>query len=197
LDEATKLATQITLGKPDEAVGWFELGKDQGVQKQYDQAVPNLQKALQMNEASKKPDPQVEGAAQAALGDAYAHTKKMDLAVQAFDAAGKADPTNAYTYYSNEAILLTNSGDIDQAATAADKAIAADPSKPMAYYLKGQALIQKAGQDKSGKITVPPGCVEAYQKYLDLDPNGAHAQEVQGLLEGIGVKVKSNYKAKS
>ena len=67
----------------------------------------------------------------------------------------------------------------------------------MAYYLKGQALIQKAGQDKSGKITVPPGCVEAYQKYLDLDPNGAHAQEVQGLLEGIGVKVKSNYKAKS
>lgn len=197
LDEATKLATQITLGKPEEAVGWFELGKDQGLQKQYDAAIPNLQKALQLNAASKKPDPQVEGASQAALGDAYAHLKKMDLAVQAFDAAGKADPTNAYTYYSNEAILLTNSGDIDQAAAAADKAIAADPSKPMAYYLKGQALIQKAGTDKNNKITVPPGCVEAYQKYLELDPSGAHAQEVQTLLEGIGVKVKSSYKAKS
>jgi tetratricopeptide (TPR) repeat protein len=197
LDEATKLATQITLGKPDEAVGWYELGKDQEVQKQYDQALPNLQKALQMNEAAKKPDPQVEGATQAALGDAYVHGKQMDLAVQAYDAAGKADPANAYIYYCNEATLLTSTGDIDHAAAAADKAIAADPSKPMAYYLKGQALIQKAGTDKNNKITVPPGCVEAYQKYLELDPNGAHAQEVQAVLEGIGVKVKSSYKAKS
>jgi tetratricopeptide (TPR) repeat protein len=139
----------------------------------------------------------VEGATQAALGDAYVHGKQMDLAVQAYDAAGKADPANAYIYYCNEATLLTSTGDIDHAAAAADKAIAADPSKPMAYYLKGQALIQKAGTDKNNKITVPPGCVEAYQKYLELDPNGAHAQEVQAVLEGIGVKVKSSYKAKS
>jgi tetratricopeptide (TPR) repeat protein len=196
VDEATKLATEITVGKPEEGIGWYELGKDQVMQKQYDQAVPNLEKAVQLNATGKKPDPEVTGAAEAALGDAYAHTKKLDQAAQAFDAAGKADPTNAYTYYSNEAILLSDFGNIDQAAAAADKAIALDPNKPMAYYLKGRALVQKAGTDSSGKVTVPPGCVEAYQKYLELDPSGAHAQEVQELLQGIGVKVKSSYKAK-
>lgn len=196
LDQATQLATQITQGKPDEAVGWYELGQDDLSAKKYDDALPNLQKALQLNQASKKPNLAIDGAANAGLGEIYAHQKKMDQAVQAYDAAAKADPANAYTYLSNEAILLTAAGEIDKAAQAADKAIAADPSKAMAYYLKGQALIQKAGADSSGKITVPPGTAEAYQKYLELDPNGAHAQEVEAILDGIGVKVKSSYRAK-
>jgi tetratricopeptide (TPR) repeat protein len=196
LDQATQLATQITQGKPDEPIGWFELGKDQELAKKYDDAIPNLQKALQLNAAAKKPDPIVQGAAEAAMGDAYANAKKFDLAVQAYDAAGTADPGGASIYFTNEAIVLTEAGESDKAAAAADKAIAADPKKPVPYYLKGQALIQKAGVDKAGKVTVPPGCTEAYQKYLELDPTGPHAQEVEQILEGIGVKVNSKYKAK-
>jgi Flp pilus assembly protein TadD len=196
LDQATQLATQITQGKPDEPIGWFELGKDQELAKKYDDAIPNLQKALQLNAAAKKPDPIVQGAAEAAMGDAYANAKKFDLAVQAYDAAGTADPGGASIYFTNEAIVLTEAGESDKAAAAADKAIAADPKKPVPYYLKGQALIQKAGVDKAGKVTVPSGCTEAYQKYLELDPTGPHAQEVEQILEGIGVKVNSKYKAK-
>jgi tetratricopeptide (TPR) repeat protein len=196
LDEATQLATQITQGKPEEAIGWYELGKDQEMQKKFDDAIPNLQKALQLNAASKKPDPIITGAVNAALGDAYANAKKYDQAVQAYDAAGAADPGGAGVYYTNEAIVLTAAGEVDKAAAAADKAIAADPTKPIPYFLKGQALIQKAGVDKAGKVTVPPGCVEAYQKYLELDPSGPHAQEVEQILDGIGVKVVSKYKAK-
>jgi Flp pilus assembly protein TadD len=196
LDQATQLATQITQGKPDEAIGWYELGKDQVVAKKYDDAIGNLQKALQLNQAAKKPDPAIEGAANAALGDAYAATKKMDQAVAAYDTAGKVDPQGAAIYYTNETIVLTAAGESDKAATAADKAIAADPTKPLPYYLKGQALVQKATTDASNKIVVPPGCVEAYQKYLELDPNGSHAEEVQQVLEGIGAKVQNKYKAK-
>jgi hypothetical protein len=55
----------------------------------------------------------------------------------------------------------------------------------------------KAGTDASGKVTVPPGCAEAYQKYLELDPNGKYAQEVEGILQGIGAKVPNGYKAKN
>ena len=196
LDQATQLATQITVGKPEEPVGWYELGKDQALAKKYDDAIPNLKKALELNAASKKPDVSIQGAANAGLGDAYASTKKIDLAVASYDAAGKADPQGAAMYYTNETIVLTQAGEADKAAVAADKAIAADPTKPLPYYLKGQALVQKATTDASNKVVVPPGCVEAYQKYLELDPGGPHAEEVQQLLEGIGVKVNSSYKAK-
>ena len=74
--------------------------------------------------------------------------------------------------------------------------IAADPSKVDAYYIKGQALIQKATVDpKTNKITAPPDCVAAYQKYLELAPTGPHAEEIKGILQGIGESVKSSYKA--
>ena len=66
----------------------------------------------------------------------------------------------------------------------------------MSYYIKGQSLIGKAAVDpKTQKITAPPGCIEAYQKYLDLDPSGPHADEVKQILTGIGAQVKSSYKA--
>ena len=98
--------------------------------------------------------------------------------------------------YYNEAATLFNANDTDGAAAAADKAIAADPTKADAYYIKGQALIQKATVDsKTNKITVPPGCVDAYQKYLELVPEGPRADEVKGILQGIGEPIKSTFKA--
>ena len=91
---------------------------------------------------------------------------------------------------------MSRTGQSDATVAAADKAIAADPNKPIPYYLKGQALISKATVDqKTGKIVAPPGCVEAYQKYLDLDPNGPFANEVKGVLQGMGETIKSSYKA--
>jgi len=196
-DQAIQLATQITQAKPAEPIGWYELGMAQLGARQYDAAIPNFQKAIQLNQAAKKPNPIAEGAADAGLGEAYANTKKPDLAVQSYDAAAKVDTAGANLYFANEAILLTQLGEVDKAAAAADKAIAADPTKPLPYYLKGQALVQKAGVDeKTGKVTVPPGCAEAYQKYLQLEPNGPHAEEVRGILQGIGVKVESKYNSK-
>lgn len=85
---------------------------------------------------------------------------------------------------------------MDDAAAAADKAVAADPTKSEAYYIKGQALIQKATVDpKTQKIVAPPECIAAYQKYLEVAPTGPHAEEVKGILQGIGADVKSTYKA--
>jgi hypothetical protein len=80
---------------------------------------------------------------------------------------------------------------------AADKAIAADPAKPIPYYFKGQALVQNATVDpKTQKIVAPPGCIEAYEKYLELAPDGPMAPEVKQVLEGMGQTIKSSYKAK-
>jgi hypothetical protein len=65
-----------------------------------------------------------------------------------------------------------------------------------AYYIKGQALVQKATVDpQTNKITAPPECIAAYQKYLQLAPTGPHAEEVKGILQGIGATVAEQYKA--
>ncbi len=130
------------------------------------------------------------------MGQAYGKMGDAKNASDAYDAAAKAQPPNAAMYYYNEAVTLYNASKLDEASAAADKAITADPKRAMAYYIKGQALIPKASVDpKTQKITAPPGCVEAYQEYLELDPSGPHAQEVKDILTGIGAQVKSSYKA--
>ena len=99
-------------------------------------------------------------------------------------------------YFFNEAVTAQNAGNGDAAAAAADKAIAADPTKALAYYIKGQALVAKSTTDsKSGKIIPPPGCLEAYQKYLELAPTGQYAGDVKGIIAAFDEKVVSNYKA--
>jgi hypothetical protein len=65
----------------------------------------------------------------------------------------------------------------------------------MLYYLKGQGLIVKATVDAAGKYVLPPGCAEAYQKYLELAPNGPYAGEVKGILAQSTQKVDNSYKA--
>ena len=120
----------------------------------------------------------------------------MKDAAAAYENAAKAQPTKRRDVLLQRGGDAVNAGKKDEAAAAADKAIAADPKRADAYYIKGQALIPKATVDpKTQKITAPPGCVDAYQKYLELAPEGPHAEDVKGILTGIGEKVKSTYKA--
>ena len=58
-----------------------------------------------------------------------------------------------------------------------------------------QAILDLPLDPKTQKIVAPPGCVEAYQTYLELAPDGPHAADVKGILQGIGAEVKSTYKA--
>jgi len=214
-DTAVKNMTDATTAKPDEAILWDTLGDaqlgqanaaakaahdakatDPTVADKYAAAVASYQKAISLNAAAAKPSVELAAAADNQLGQAYSKLGKMTDASAAYDAAAKADPTKAATYYYNEAATLFNAGAMDDAAAAADKTIAADPTRVEAYYIKGQALIQKATVDpKTNVITAPPDCIAAYQKYLELAPTGPHADEIKGILQGIGVKVQTNYKA--
>jgi hypothetical protein len=196
-DEAATLMQQATTAKPDAAVLWLELGIAQTGLKKYDDASTSLKKSLDLDTASKKPNPEIEAAANNALGETYASSNKIPDATAAYDAAAKLQPTNAGMYYTNETIVLSRSGQTDATIAAADKAIAADPTKPIPYYLKGQALISKATVDpKTNKIVAPPGTADAYNKYLELAPNGPMAPEAKNILAEIGEKINSKYSAK-
>lgn len=193
--EAESLMTRDSQAKPDAAVIWIELGIAQKGLKKYDDAVTSLKKGLELDAAAKKPNPDLQAAAGDALGEVYAMQGKVADSQAAYDAAAKADPKGAATRYSNEAIMMDRANQIDATVAAADKAIAADPSKPIPYYLKGKALINKASVDpKTGKIIAPPGCAEAYQKYLDLDPNGQFAADAKAVLAEMNTTVTSTYK---
>lgn len=193
--EAEQLMTRDTTAKPDAAVLWVELGKAQEGQKKLDAAETSFKKAVDLENAGKKPNADVEAAAQNALGELYADQGKVPESQAAYEAAVKEDPKNAAMYYGNEAIMMDRAGQVDATVAAADKAIAADPNKPIPYYLKGKSLITKATVDpKTQKITAPPGTAEAYQKYLDLAPDGPFANDAKAILAQLGTKQKTSFR---
>jgi tetratricopeptide (TPR) repeat protein len=212
---AVKAMTDATTAKPDEPILWDTLGDaqlglanaaaktahdskttDASLNDKYQAAIDSYQKSLTLNAAMAKPNSDLAAAANNQLAQALSKMGKTADASAAYEAAAKADPAKAAMYYFNEAATLFNAADIDGAAAAADKAIAADPTKVEAYYIKGQALVQKATVDPAtNKITAPPDCIAAYNKYLELAPNGPHAEEIKGILAGIGAAVPGVYKA--
>jgi tetratricopeptide (TPR) repeat protein len=216
-DAASTAMQQATTSKPDEGILWITLGDaqlgsadaaakaakaagtpttDPAIVAKYNDAAASYKKGIDLNAASKKPSPEAAAAGYNQLGQTYGKLGNAKDSADAYEMAAKALPANASMYYFNEAATLYNASKLPEAEAAADKAIAADPKKADAYYIKGQALITQATVDpKTQKIVAPPGCVDAYQKYLELAPDGPHAADVKGILEGIGEQVKSSYKA--
>lgn len=194
--EIETLMLKDTAAKPDASVLWAQLGQAQLGLKKYDDAATTFKKVLELEAASKKPNLVTQGAANAGLGEIYARQGKVPEANAAYDAAAKINPTGAAVYLKNEAVVFFQMNNGDAQVAAADQAIAVDPNQPILYYLKGQGLIQKATFDaKTQRIILPPGCAEAYQKYLELAPAGQYAADVQGILTQAGQKVASSYKA--
>jgi tetratricopeptide (TPR) repeat protein len=199
-DEAINVLTQATQVDPSQDLVWGYLGDaqrgaaahssdPQAKSKLYSEAIESYQKALALKPAG--------APYHAGLADAYARSGQVDKAVQEYATAAQNDPTNAAAYYYNEGVVFTNTNKSDEAIAAFDKAIQADPNRADAYYLKGQALMQK-GTTKGDKMIVPDGTAEAFQKYLELQPNGKYAEVAKQMLTAIGAPVQTTYgKAKS
>lgn len=168
----------------------------------YDDAVATYEKAIPMADAAKN-DPKADPAkAKAAVGQmltsegtAYLKLKKNDKAIEAYTKAASLDP-NPGTAYFNLCATQYNSGNTQGALAACDKAIAADPNKADAYYIKGSLMLGDSKMDKEGKLQAPPGTSEALNKYLELQPDGAHAADVKAMLQAIGAKIETTYKEK-
>jgi tetratricopeptide (TPR) repeat protein len=191
------LMTKDTALKPDEALLWNSLGFAQAGLKDYDDAIATYKKAIDIETASKKPRLPVIAVANAGLGEVYARTGKVPDANAAYDAAVKADPTTAALNLRNEAVIFYQENNGPAQVAAADEAIKIDPNQAILYYIKGQGLVQNATVDPKNpaKIVLPPDCTAAYQKYLDLAPDGPYANEVASILQQAGEKVSPAYKA--
>ncbi len=170
-------------------------------QKRYEMAAADYQKAIDLrkgNEAAAK-DPEANAKMAAYynnLAEVYAKSNKLDDAVKSYQQAEQLDPAHTTQYNFNIGAILTNAGKVDDAITYFDKVIAADPNKADAYYWKGVNLIGKETMDKNNKVVAPPGTAEAFQKYLELQPNGQFAEPAKNMLASIGASIETTYGTK-
>lgn len=121
-----------------------------------------------------------------------ARSNKLDEAQAQLEKAAQLDPTQAARGYSNLGIVYFDTNRADAAEKAYRKAIEIDPKFASAQVGLGRTLLQRV-EEKDGKFSAPPGTVEAYQKYLELAPNGADAEEAKAAIELLGSTVKSSF----
>jgi len=124
---------------------------------------------------------------------ALAQDKKFDEAQAQLAKAAQIDPPNAGKYYYNLGALLVNSGQTTPAEAFFKKAIDADPNYADAQYQYGICLIARAQLDKDGKPTPVPGTREAFEKYLQLKPDGPYADAAKAMIASISTAQDTSY----
>ncbi len=160
----------------------------------YTEAVTAYKKAIDLATAGQSTiNPKVLAGYYNNYADSLAKTGQAQPAVEAWEKAAQSDPPSAATYYFNEGATLTNTGKSEEAVKAFDKALQSDPNRAEAYYYKGVNLLAKATTEGS-KMIAPPGTAEAFNKYLEVAPDGPNAANAKMMLETIGAKVETSYK---
>lgn len=204
--EAIPLLRQLLVLAPDNWQLWSGLGDAQLNLGENDHAIESYKKGIEAAQRSTKVDPndsstdptvKKTGVAKMLTnqGNAYLKLKKNKEAIDAYTRAAAIDPNPAVAYF-NLCATQYNTGNTEGALQACDKAIAGDPKRADAYFIKGSLLIADSTTDKDGRIVVPPGTVETLKKYLELTPNGAHAEDVKQMLTYAGSRVETQYQKK-
>lgn len=138
------------------------------------------------------------------LGGIEGRAGKIDEATAAYQKSAELDPINAAQAWRNFGITLYNASRLKEAVDPLKKSTALDPKNAQGWYLLGAALVGAMETKKVGdklEFVIQPGTVEAYQKAVELDPNGTYGvQAKQGLdaLQQIapGIEMKVNMKKK-
>lgn len=138
------------------------------------------------------------------LGNVLARAGKIDEAKAAYAKSAELDPPNAATAWRNFGISLYNANRLGDAVEPLQKSAELDPKNAQTWYLLGASLVYKMTVKKVGDKEVPefaPGTIEAYQKAIELDPNGPWGQQAKQGLDQLqmmapGIDLKVNVKKK-
>ena len=138
------------------------------------------------------------------LGNVLARAGKIEEAKEAYTKSAALDPPNAATAWRNFGISLYNANRLGDAVEPLQKAAELDPKNAQTWYLLGASLVYKMTTKKVGdkeEVQFAPGTIEAYQKAVELDPNGTWGQQAKQGLEQLqlmapGIETKVNLKKK-
>ena len=125
---------------------------------------------------------------------ALAKSKKYPEAQAELDKAAQLDPPNAGRYYYNLGAILTNVNQLESAGIAFKKAVDSDPNYADAHFQYGLFLFSKATITADGKTVAVAGTTEAFQKYLELKPDGQFAEAAKGMIQAAGSAIQTEYK---
>jgi len=175
---------------------WATLGEAYDLAGRNDEAAQAYQQAI----TAKPDDPGYYNN----LGNVLARAGKIDEAKAAYTKSAELDPTHAATAWRNFGISLYNANRLGDAVEPLQKSAELDPKSAQTWYLLGASLVYKMTVKKVGDKDVPefaPGTIEAYQKAIELDPNGPFGQEAKKGLEQLqlmapGIDIKVNAKKK-
>ncbi len=165
-----------------------EMGKTQTGPEQVatlDKSVENYKKAIELLPA--------DAGYRNNLALVYARKKDFAAMETELNEAVKLDPTNAGRYYFNMGAVLTNAGQADAACMAFKNATEKDEKYADAYYQYGICLTGKATAKPDGSLVFPEGTGPAFQKYLELKPDGPFAESSKGMLAAMGTKIDTTY----
>jgi len=152
---------------PNQHIIWAKLAEAYDLAGRNDDAINAYQQAI-----TAKPD--VSGYYNN-LGNVQARSGKVDEARASYTKSAELDPPNAATAWRNFGISLYNAGRLKEAVEPLKKASELDSKNPQVWYLLGAALVGSMKKKKNGdklEFVIQPGTVEAYQKAVELDPNG-------------------------
>src|SRR5215472_5104590 len=194
-DQAAKeyKAAQESAGEkdPNQHLLWAKLGEAYDTAGRNDEAAQAYQQAI----AAKSDVPGYYNN----LGNVLARAGKIDEAKAAYTKSAELDPPNAATAWKNFGISLYNANRLGDAVEPLQKSVELDPKNAQAWRLLGASLVYKMTIKKVGDKEVPvfaPGTIEAYQKAIELDPNGpegalakAGLEQLQQMAPGIDLKV--------
>jgi len=181
---------------PNQHLLWAKLGESYDVAGRNEEAAQAYQQAV----LAKPDDPGYYNN----LGNVLARAGKIDEARAAYTKSAELDPTKAATAWRNFGISLYNANRGADAIEPLQKSAELDPKSAQTWYLLGACLIYKMTVKKVGDKDVPefaPGTIEAYQKAVELDPNGPFGKQAQEGLAQLqqmapGIDIRVNTKKK-
>jgi tetratricopeptide (TPR) repeat protein len=162
----------------------FNLGRYEDALASYEKAIPLARRSADAPGDNSAQAKAAVGQMLTMEGNAYVKLRKNPEAIDAFTKAAALSPNPAVAYF-NLCAVSYNAGNTEAALAACDKAIAADPTKADAYFIKGSVMLGNGTVGQNGKFVVAKGTVEALKKYLELQPNGAHASDVKEMLNAL------------
>jgi tetratricopeptide (TPR) repeat protein len=194
--EFQEAAKSLVEKDPNAHLVWFKLGEAYDTAGRNDDAAQAYQQAI-----NAKPD--VPGYYNN-MGNVLARAGKIEEAKAAYTKSAELDPPNAATAWRNFGISLYNANRLGDAIEPLQKAADLDPKNAQTWYLLGASLVYKMTTKKVGnkeEVQFAPGTIEAYQKALELDPNGVWGQQAKQGLEQLqlmapGIETKVNLKKK-
>ncbi len=173
-----------------------KLGESYEVAGRIEEAIAAYQKAVAL-----KPD---EPAYYNNLGNTLAKAGKIDEARAAYQRSAELNPANAANAWMNLGIVLWQNHRYEEALDPLRKSLEINSKNAQAWYVLGASLVSLMDFKQEGDKMIPvlrPGTIEAYQKCIEVEPNGPFASQAkQALAEleaiGVGIDTKISVKKK-